>query len=476
MSQALADWDPALFNHLSPEERQEAESLVEDRFGEQCLSEFITHQFPYEPPPSHVNPIMELIERARHERIRVCLSLPPRHAKTVTILRGIVWWLLQNPADTCAYYSYSDTQARSKSRICRDWAWHCGVEMNADAQGTGEWRTSKGGGLLAGGLQSGLTGQGVSGLFIVDDPFKNREEADSPVIREKVWDNFNEVVFTRLEKASVIVVHTRWHEDDLIGRLTKMDEPWEFIRIPGIAEEGDLLGREAGECLWDRFPIDELKAIAKQIGTRSFTALYQGSPTTEAGNIVKRPWLRFYDVLPEGLTDQQQSWDLTFKGKDDRKSNRGSYVVGQVWGRKGADCYLIDQYRGRPDFPGTLRAIEAMTAKHPEALRKLIEDAANGPAVISSLRDKIPGIVAVSTKGQSKEERLHIVSPMFESGNVWFPRWAEDLVEELVSFPNGVNDDQVDSLSMSLNNYRLAAFTDIKMDLSFGLKSENWRY
>lgn len=469
-----------MLSRLTPEDRASAEELIVDRYGAIPFKEFIVENFPYEPPPEHIQPVIDLIERARHERIRVCLSLPPRHAKTVTILRGIVWWLLNEPADTCAYYSYSDTQARSKSRIARDWARQCGVSLNPDAEGKAEWRTSRGGGVLAGGLQSGLTGQGVSGLFVVDDPFKNREEADSPVIREKIWDNFNEVVFTRLEGASVIVVHTRWHEDDLIGRLSTQKEPWEFVNIPAIAEEDDILKRHEGDCLWPgRFEREELDAIKAQIGTRSFAALYQGRPTTPGGNIIKRQWIRYYDEPPNGLTDHQQSWDLNFKGQNQRgkgDEEKGSFVVGQVWARRGADCYMLDQYRGRPDFPQALAAIKAMTAKHPQALRKLIEDAANGPATVAMLRDKIQGLVLVGTKGQSKQERLHVVSPMFEAGNVWLPRWCEELVEELVSFPNAANDDQVDALSMSLNNYRLAAFTDIKMDLGFGLKTESWRY
>jgi predicted phage terminase large subunit-like protein len=477
------EWTPELFEHLTDEERLIAEQLLENRFGEQCLGEFITLQYPIEPPPLHVNPIIELIERARHERIKVCLSLPPRHGKTVTILRGIVWWLLHNPADTCAYYSYSDTQAKKKSRVCRDWAREAGIALNPEADNMGEWRTGQGGGLLAGGLQSGLTGMGVSGLFIVDDPFKNRTEADSELIRDKVWDNFNEVVFTRLEGASVIVVHTRWHEDDLIGRLTRQDDPWEYVNIPAIAaNDNDILGREEGECLWPgRFDIEELLSIKKQIGTRSFSALYQGSPTSPGGNIIKREWIRYYDELPSGLTDIQQSWDLTFKGEDQKKSKtsdgkKGSYTVGQCWGRKGADVYLIDQYRGRPNFPQAMEAIKAFSKKHPRAIRKLVEDAANGSAMVATLYEKVPGLVLVATKGQSKTERLHLVTPLFEAGNVWLPRWCEELVEELVQFPKAANDDQVDALSMSLNHYLVSFFTDLDLDLGFGLKTENWRY
>ena len=473
------DWTPDLLDHMTDEEKKMAEDLLADRFGYQSLDEFITLQFPFEPPPRHIDPIMALIERAQHERIRVCISLPPRHAKTVTILRGIVWWLLSNPADTCAYYSYSDTQAKKKSRICRNWARQAGIALNPEADNMGEWRTEREGGLLAGGLQSGLTGMGVSGLFIVDDPFKNRMEANSSVIRDKVWDNFNEVVFTRLEGASVIVVHTRWHEADLIGQLITQDNPWEYINIPAIAEsDNDILGREEGEYLWPgRFEIEELLDIKAQIGARSFSALYQGGPTPADGNIIKREWIRYYDELPEGLTDYHQSWDLTNKGLEQRKNKkRGSYVVGQIWARKGADCYMIDQYRGRPNMAGTLAAIRAMSAKHPKALLKMIEDAATGAATQSLLKAEIPGIVLIGTKGQSKEDRLDVVSPMFEAGNVWLPRWCQELVEELVSFPNAANDDMVDSLSMSLNRYRTNTSDNFKLDLDFGLKAENWRY
>ena len=123
---------------------------------------------------------------------------------------------------------------------------------------------------------------------------------------------------------------------------------------------------------------------------------------------------------------------------------------------------------------GTLAAIRAMSAKHPEALLKLIEDAATGAATQSLLRDEIPGIVLVGTKGQSKEDRLDVVSPVIEAGNVWLPRWCQELVEELVAFPNAANDDMVDSLSMALNRYRTDTMGDMELDMNFGRKTERW--
>lgn len=483
MASSVAQLKPEVLQYLSDEERLEAEALMGVQYGSQPFAEFISENFPHELPPSHIQPIIDLVERARHERVRVCLSFPPRHAKTVTLLRGIVWWLINNPGDTCAYYSYSDRQARKKSRICRDWARQCGIELNPDVENMGEWRNLHEGGLLAGGLQSGLTGDGVSGLFIVDDPFKNREEADSAVIREKVWDNFNEVVYTRLEGASVIVVHTRWHEDDLIGRLTRQKNPWEFIRIPGIAEDEDPLGREENEALWpDKHPIDELVEIKEQIGTRAFTALYQGSPAPAKGNIIKREWIRYYDELPpmNELTDWKQSWDCnlakTKQPEKKGKKRKRSFVSGQVWARKGANLYLVDEYHKKPTFPQLITAFGNVSDKWPQALRKLVEDAAAGAPLISSLQDEIAGIIPITPVG-SKEARLESASTFFEAGNVWFPRWAEPIVEELVTFPNAVNDDRADACSQALNDYKTpGADTDVAIDVGFGLKTETWRY
>jgi predicted phage terminase large subunit-like protein len=178
--------------------------------------------------------------------------------------------------------------------------------------------------------------------------------------------------------------------------------------------------------------------------------LYQQRPTPAEGDIFKRAWFKYYKVLPSKFDEVIMSWDCAFK---DNKEN--DFVVGQVWGRVGADKYLIDQVRDRMDFPTTVSAFRNMSYRYPECRVKLIEDKANGSAVISTLKHEISGIVPVNPEG-GKISRASAVTGDFEAGNVYLPdpslkRWVLDYVEELVSFPNGAHDDCVDSTSQALN-------------------------
>ena len=268
--------------------------------------------------------------------------------------------------------------------------------------------------------------------------------------------------------ANGLVSHnTRWHEKDLAGRLLAAEDGhlWRVINIPAIAENDDPLGRQPGEPLQSARGHRDWAAIKRRVGSRGWNALYQGRPAPAEGGMVKRDWWQQYthplwieldngQRRTLGMDQVLISADLTFKGEAN-----SDYVVLQVWGRRGADAFLLDQVRGRWDFPETVRRFEALCAKWPDAGLKLIEDKANGPAVIATLRHKIPGIIGEITQG-SKEARVAAVSPLIEAHNVHLPApalapWADDFVEEWAGFPNATNDDQVDAGSQALNRLLL---------------------
>lgn len=298
------------------------------------------------------------------------------------------------------------------------------------------------------GVGGGITGMGGH-IVIVDDPFKDRASADSPTIRQNVWDWYTSTLYTRLAPGGgVLVINTRWHMADLSGRLLEASargegDHWRVVNFPAIATE-DEPHRRAGEALHpERYPLEQLLAIKKALGTRDWEALYQQRPTPDGGNIFKAEWLRFW--LPKDLPEQFDqlliSWDMTFKDGDDT-----DFVVGQVWGRKGADRYLLDQVRRRMGFTDTVAAFRALAAKWPGATRKLVEDKANGPAVIDALKHAVPGIIPVEPDG-SKTARAHAVTTFFEAGNVLIPHpehcpWAREYVAELTQFPGAPHDDQ----------------------------------
>ena len=305
------------------------------------------------------------------------------------------------------------------------------------------------------GVGGGITGQGAD-ILIVDDPIKDRAEANSPTIREKLWDWYTSTAYTRLSPGGgVIVMATRWHTDDLIGRLIqKMQEgsgdKFDVIIYPAIAEQ-DEPHRKAGEALHpERYDLEQLNAIRQTIGPQDWSALYQQRPVPEGGAVFKIAAFKRWNStnLPPAFDQILGSWDMTFK---DSKSS--DYVVGQVWGRKGVDLYLLDLFRGQWDFTKTLEMFALMTAKYPRTHRWLIEDKANGSAIISVLKKQIHGITPI-TPTESKLERAYAITPLIEAGNVYIPEsatWLANFEDELLNFPAGAHDDQVDSMTQALN-------------------------
>jgi len=321
---------------------------------------------------------------------------------------------------------------------------------------------------------------------IIDDPFKSRKEADSPTIREMVWEWYIGTFLNRIEEddACICIIMTRWHEDDLVGRLLEKakEDPnadqWDVVEMPAIMEEGyespdDT--RKIGEALWpSKRAAEFLLRLKATIGTRNWSSLFQQRPKPDEGVIFKRHWIQFYTKMPPTFDELIQSWDMTFK---DTKTS--SFVSGQVWGRIKADFYLLDEVHARLDFPATIKALKSLSGKWPEATTKLVEDKANGPAVISSLKKSIPGIIAINPKG-SKESRAHGVTPVFESGNVYFPAktlfpWASDFLEEICGFPYAKFRDRVDALTQALDRLIKSASVGIGIGMRGGGKGSKWK-
>lgn len=407
---------------------------------------------------------------------RLIWTMPPQEGKSQRVSRTFpLWLLLKNPDLRIAIASYEAGIARRWGRAIRnDIAARpeLGLTVRSDTSAAHEWQLDgHDGGVYSIGIGGALTGRPIDGVLIIDDPLKGRAEADSEVYRQACIEWWQETGSTRLAPGTpVIVVQTRWHEEDLAGWLAANDSGWTTVNIPAQADHDpvtatDPLGREPGQYLEsarDR-TLDDWEQTRRQVGARGWSALYQGRPSPADGGILKRSWWRYHtgagvQLQRDGTcrafnADQViQSWDMSFK---DTKAS--DFVVGQVWVRRGAKAQLVDQVRGRMDFPGACAAVKALSAKWPQAALKLVEDKANGPAIIAQLRRDVPGLVAYNPK-DSKEARCHAVSAFIEAGNVELPSdapWVNDFIEECSAFPNGAHDDQVDTMTQALHKLLL---------------------
>lgn len=387
------------------------------------------------------------------------IECPPQHGKSAIVSQWTpAWYLSLFPARRAAVVSYEAGVAARWGRWVRDTLDEIGtVELASDSKARDEWSTVHGGGMITVGVGGPLTSYGVN-LMVIDDPIKNAEEADSETIREKVWDWFQTTAWTRKQPGTVFVLmHTRWHQDDLVGRVLAHPEMARLvtrIRLPALAEDNDALGRRTGEALWpSRYPADDspdgLLTTQRVLSPRWWNALYQQRPTSAEGQEVKRDWWKWYDELPvqrEALEFVALSADCAF-----RETTESDFVVIQAWGIYGAQRYLLDQVRQRIDFVGTCEQILLMSKQwKPNAT--LVEAKANGDAVLSTLSGIVTGLVPIEPQG-GKLARARAAAPQIRAGDVYLPKlpWAAELVEEWAAFPLGKNDDQVDATSQFLN-------------------------
>jgi predicted phage terminase large subunit-like protein len=413
---------------------------------------------------------------------RLVVSVAPQEGKSQrTSRRFPLWALTQKPDTRIAIASYEHGVARRWGRAIRDDILVNGAELGLsvrdDLSAQHEWQlVGHEGGVYAAGIGGALTGRPVD-LMIIDDPIKDRAQADSPTYRERAWDWWTDVAATRLAPgAPAVLILTRWHEDDLAGRLLAAEDGhlWRVVNIPAQADhdpnkgETDPLGREPGEYLQSARgrTREQWEAIKVRSGSRTWASLYQGRPAPAAGDIFLREWWREYTSprwieRPDGsywapnADEVAMSWDMAFKDTDG-----SDYVVGQVWARYGLELFLLDQVHDRLSFTATCAALREMAAKWPQATLKLVEDKANGTAVINSLSRQVPGLIPVEPDG-SKEARARAVTPFIEAGSIYLPApevcpWVGDFIQEHSGFPNGAHDDQVDAATQAINRMLLA--------------------
>lgn len=399
----------------------------------------------------------------RGEITRLMVWMPPQHGKSMSITETFPSYFLgKNPDLRVIEASYNDTFAKKFGRKNREkidqygqrlW----GISLSPINRAAAHWDIAgHRGGMLSVGIGGAATGEGADCL-IFDDPTKNREEANSKTYRDKLWDEYQSTFKSRVHPGgAIIIVMTRWHEDDLCGRLLNPEygevEDWEILKLPALCEdENDALGRAIGEPLWPEngYDAEWVDAQRKSIGSYAFASLYQQRPAPAEGGLFKRDDFRFYTALPDNLNQAIQSWDCTFK-----EAENNDYVSGQVWAKKGSRYYLLDRIHGRMGITGTMQGIESLAAKWPNARAKCIEDKANGPAVIELLSNRVSGLIPVTPNG-GKVARAQAVVAYLEAHNIFLPHpsiapWVNDYIEEFISFPNAAHDDDVDAMTQAI--------------------------
>lgn len=448
----------------------------------------------------------ELVRLLKEPDGRLIITMPPQEGKSTRAAGDFpVWALTQDPDLRIVTASYAQSLANRNGRAIRRRVTEhpdLGLTLASDNGAVSDWaigtcptcwagdghipdgkHRGHTGGVLSVGIGSGLTGRPAD-LMVIDDPISNREQADSKVYRDRAWDWWTDVASTRLAPgAPVVLILTRWHHDDLAGRLLAAEDGhlWRVVNIPAQAvADDDPLGRKLEEFMTSARgrTLAQWAAVKVRVGSRTWASLYQGNPTPDEGNLFPadawarydRPlWIERDDgarIVPEADRDPDvelvQSYDFTFK--DTAKSD---YVVGQVWLRRGVDVYLLHQVRRRAGFTESVQMMLDVTAMWPQAVAKLVEDKANGPAILNAVRSRVGGLIPVEPEG-SKYARAAAITPFVESRNVHLPdptkvegtAWVTELTEEARDFPSAAHDDTVDAMSQAVHRLLLVPILD----------------
>lgn len=401
---------------------------------------------------------LEAVERGECRRLMI--FAPPRHTKSELASRRFpAWYLGRHPERQIITSTYSGEFAQDFGREVRgivnseEYArLFPGVRVSDESAAAGRWHTNKHGVYVAVGVGGPITGRGAH-VALIDDPIKNRQDADSETIRDTAWKWYTSTLRTRLMPGGAIVlVLTRWHEDDLAGRLLDAmahgGEQWEVLRLPAVAEADDPLDRAPGEALWPEwYPLPELESIRDAVGSRDWSALYQQNPVPETGGQFERAWFNWYEPgeLPENLNNYGASdYAVTVKG--------GDFTEHGVTGvDSDANLWLRDWWSGQDATDVTIKAKLALASQH-SVLEWYGEagviEKAIGPATNRAMQDERRYVTHTFLPSTSdKIARVASFRARAQAGKVYLPRgkrWAEELVDQLCAFPAGSHDDKVD--------------------------------
>lgn len=449
------------------------------------LGAYISAMFPRFQMAAHHERMIRALERVEAGEIdRLIITLPPRHGKSLIVSQHFPAWVLgRQPVREiiCATYAQDkadDWGAEVRNQVADPLyqAVFPGVTLRNDSRARRKFKTPAGGSYFAAGRNAPITGRGA-GIFLIDDPIKGREEADSPVIREKVKAWYTSVVYTRLDpEGAIVLLATRWHDDDLIGWVLREQahEGWTVIDFPALAP--------SGAALWpERFPAEWLLRRKRTLPTRDWEALYQQRPISEEGGILKRAWWKpWVGELPKPIM-VLVSLDTAYTA--DAENDRSACCVWWLFGdeRDERQALLLRYaWAKRLEFPALLSEI-GDTVKHfsvPSApMRVLVEAKASGLSVVQELRRRAPdlSVWAVTPRGD-KIARAYAAQPAFEAGKVFaiarreklgeeglvddvFRPWASEVIAECAVFPRGTDDDLVDAVTLGVGHLRSSGVT-----------------
>lgn len=414
--------------------------------------DLVTPTFTWDWP--HIQYIIRTLDRfTKREFDRLMIFLPPRHGKSESVtIRYPIWRMIQDPTLRVIVGAYNKQYATKFGRKSRQIGSRT-LAISDDRAAVEDWETLAGGGYRSVGVGSGVTGHGAD-LIIIDDPIKSSEEADSDILRDRVWDWYRDDLYTRCEpKAQIILIMTRWNVDDLAGRLISaqnddLGDKWEIISLPAIAEEDDPLGRPEGAALCpDRFDEGALKRIEKILGRRSFVSLYQQRPIPKEGNFFQYDWFQTLSEIDDVIEQRIRFWDKA------STPNGGDRTAGVRMSKgKSGIYYVEDVVLGQWDAGKRERVMKDTAQRDGPQTRIWIEQepgSGGKDSALYSIRN-LAGFAARAVRSSGdKEIRADPFAAQCEAGNVKLirGRWNHEYLEELCSFPNGKHDDQVDASS-----------------------------